>query len=68
MPKGNPKYKGGDVVRFNCCGKELKGVVMIVDPWGTFEDDSNAYYDILVESENCLYKHLNEKCVLSDDA
>ena len=60
---GNPKFKVGDKVSFNLNGQKKVGTVYIVDKWGTFFDDSDASYDILVEEENCLYKHINERGV-----
>ena len=65
---GNPKYKLGDIVRFNiiCDGNKLQkeGYIYIIDPNGTFFDDSDVSYDIMVEDENCLYKHINERDVV----
>lgn len=65
---GKPKYKEGDIVRFKVKinGKtEIKeGVVAIVDQYGTFEYDQDVSYDIMVDSENCLYKHFPEPRVI----
>ena len=61
--KGNPKFKEGDSVQFSCNGKLKNGIIYIVDKYGTFEDPSGVSYDILVEKENCLYKHFTEKLV-----
>ena len=60
---GLPKYKRGDIVFFKFFDKEVKGVVEIVDAYGTFEDDTDASYDIYVEDENTLYKHIRERSV-----
>jgi len=61
---GKPKYKENDLVRFEF-GKDVYkiGTIYIVDKFGTFEDDSDVSYDIMVESENCLYKHIREDFV-----
>lgn len=60
---GKPKYKVGDQVVFNI-GKLTKlGEIYIVDKFGTFFDDSDVSYDIMVESEKCLYKHIREDAV-----
>ena len=34
-----------------------------VDAYGVCEDKSDVHYDILVEPENCLYKHIHERLV-----
>lgn len=57
---GNPKYKYCDNVVFTIGNVKRDGVVWIVDKYGTFDDDSNVCYDIFVENENTLYKHINE--------
>lgn len=60
---GLPRYKRGDVVFFKFFDKEVKGVVEIVDAYGTLEDDTDASYDIYVEDEKTLYKHIRERSV-----
>lgn len=62
--KGNPKYQYGNLVKFELNGEIKEGTVYIIDKYGTFEDDSDVSYDILVGNENCLYKHINEKYIL----
>lgn len=66
---GKPKYKIGDKVRFEITdnGEKIykEGLVYIIDRMGTFVDNSDVCYDIMVEEENCLYKHVNEKFVES---
>ena len=64
--KGNPKYQYGNPVKFELNGEIKEGTVYTVDEYGTFEDDSDVSYDILVknEKEHCLYKHINEKYIL----
>lgn len=61
--KGNPKFQYGNLVKFELNGEIKEGTVYIIDKYGTFEDDSDVSYDILVKNENehCLYKHINEK-------
>lgn len=65
---GKPKYKEGDIVRFKVKingETEIKeGVVAIVDQYGTFEYDQDVSYDIMIDSENCLYKHFPEPTVI----
>ena len=62
--KGHPKYQYGNLVKFELNGEIKEGIVYIIDKYGTFEDDSDVSYDILVGNENCLYKHINEKYIL----
>ena len=37
--------------------------IYIIDPYGTFEDNSDVSYDIMSEEKNCLYKHIQERFV-----
>ena len=61
---GKPKYKAFDKVEFFLNENELhEGVIYVVDKYGTFFDKSDVSYDIFVEEENTLYKHINEKYV-----
>lgn len=61
---GKPKYKENDKVEFEFSECEVhKGTVWTVDKYGTFFDKSDVSYDIFVEEENTLYKHINEKYV-----
>lgn len=62
--RGCPKYKYGDVVRFKCNENEKVGIVAIVDAYGTWDDPSDASYDILIKEEKTLYKHFTESCVI----
>ena len=65
--KGKPKFKLGENVKFKINNDIKKGSIFVVDKYGTFEDKSDVSYDILVESENCLYKHITEKLVEKDN-
>lgn len=58
---GRPKYNYGDRVSFVSNGREVEGVVYIIDAYGNFSNDKDVSYDILVEDENTLYKHVMEK-------
>ena len=61
---GQPKFKIDDQVRFKLAdGIERHGSVYIIDKFGTLEQNIDVSYDIMVESENCLYKHIMEKYV-----
>lgn len=57
---GNPKYKLFDKVCFEFGGDVKIGYICVVDKFGTFEDKTYVSYDILVEEENMLYKHIKE--------
>jgi hypothetical protein len=60
---GKPKFNLNDVVSFSLCGKKKQGIIYIIDKYGTFFDKSDVSYDIFVEEENMLYKHINENFV-----
>ena len=60
---GKPKYKRGQFVRFEFDGEIMEGTIAIIDTYGTWADPSDVSYDILVETENCLYKHVEERMV-----
>lgn len=68
---GKPKFKLGDQVQFMLNDEGLiHGKVYIIDAYGTFEDDSDVSYDVIVENygpkkEECLFKHINEKIISS---
>ena len=61
---GRPKYAEGDIVKFKCDDKIKEGTIYIVDKYGTFFDNSDVSYDILVEKENILYKHFTERFIV----
>ena len=64
--KGFPKYKIGDKVHFEFTIEDKKysenGEVVVVDKWGTFEDNSDVSYDIELE-DGSWWKHISEKYV-----
>ena len=60
---GNPKYNRGQFVKFEVDGEIMEGTIAIIDTYGTWADPSDVSYDILVETENCLYKHVEERMV-----
>ena len=61
---GHTKYNLRNKVRFQFNGETKEGRVVVVDKYGTFMDKSDVSYDIMVKSENTLYKHINEKFIL----
>lgn len=72
---GKPKFKHGDKVKFVLEDKEYIGEIWIIDKYGTFDDDSDVSYDIMVKdafkegddyyhpnkNNDCLFKHITEK-------
>ena len=64
--KGFPKYKIGDKVHFEFTVEDKKyaedGKVVVVDKYGTFEDDSDVSYDIRLKNGS-WWKHISEKYV-----
>ena len=69
---GKPKYKVSDKVKFKIKREdkeyELVGEVYIIDKYGTFEDNSDVSYDIMVDkcpwnNEPCLFKHFVESSI-----
>ena len=62
--KGKPKYNLNNLVKFEIAGEIKEGRIYIIDKYGTFADPSDVSYDIMVDSENCLYKHISEKYIL----
>lgn len=66
---GNPKYTFNEEVTFKICNSDnveiMKcGIIYIIDTYGTFEDNSDVSYDILVSDENCIYKHIREDDIM----
>ena len=60
---GKPKYERDDKVCFELDGIVKQGYVYIVDAYGTFFQADEPSYDIMVEEEKCLYKHIPESHV-----
>lgn len=64
---GKPKFNYGDKVQFTLSdGTTYKGSVYIIDRFGTFEDNTDVSYDIMVDDYNgkqCLFKHISERIV-----
>jgi len=60
---GKPKYKENDVVSFKIGNEVETGYVYIVDAYGTFEQNEEPSYDIMVEEGAMpgLYKHIRER-------
>lgn len=64
---GQPKYKKGDIVkiRFEKPDRVIErvGYVYIVDAYGTFGQSEEPSYDVMVDMDKCLYKHIPESNV-----
>lgn len=64
-----PKYKFEDKVDFSFDFKneiiELSGVITVVDPEGTIEQQEEPSYDIdaFYQGEICLFKHVRESAI-----
>lgn len=68
---GKPKYKYMESVVFTLkkdgVDIQLQGEIYIIDDYGTFFDNSDVSYDIMVndsERGSVLYKHVREDAVL----
>lgn len=60
-----PKIKVNQTVSFNTYKGVKTGVIWIVDPNGYFgNSNNNSHYDILIENEKMLHKHVEEKDIL----
>jgi hypothetical protein len=61
---GKPKYTYGDQVKISYYGKETVGTIVIVDAYGTFEQNDEPSYDVMIEAENTVWKHVNESWII----
>ena len=62
---GKPKYSHSDTVEFTWGEDCIKtGQIHVVDAYGTFEQSAEPSYDVLVEDDNCLYKHICESNII----
>lgn len=65
---GKPKFKVNDEVYSYINDVIFFGKVAIVDGYGTFEQDEEPSYDIMVEhytnGQPCLIKHIRESSIL----
>lgn len=63
MP-GRPRYHRDEMVRIKWDDAEKVGKVFVVDAFGTIDQNEEPSYDILVEEDNCLYKHVCESDII----
>ena len=61
---GKPRYVRGDEIVFRWSDIKKIGKVLIVDAYGSFGQDEEPSYDIFVEEDECIYKHIEESEVL----
>lgn len=69
---GHPLFKEGDRVKFRFGSEVFVGSVAIVDAWGTFFQDEEPSYDILVPSfrgsdKPVLWKHCAESNIINQE-
>ena len=71
---GRPQYTYGDSVRFaiNVDGEKyvFEGIIEVVDAYGTFEQNEEPSYDIMVDESHsvpCFFKHIRESLILGDE-
>ena len=62
-----PDYDLGDTVTFKAGNDTKTGKVYIVDAKGTWEQSEEPSYDVMVEPENTLYKHIRESLIMRDE-
>lgn len=62
---GRPRYKYYDMVKFTISSTEVKtGEIHVVDADGSLGQNLEPSYDIFVQDENCLYKHIEESRII----
>ena len=57
-------YDYDDEVTFKICDNIKTGTIIVVDKYGTFEQNEEPSYDILVKDENVLYKHIRQSWIV----
>jgi len=58
-------YKEGQIVKFKINNIIKEGIIYIVDKYGTFEQNKEPSYDIMVTEENTLYKHIIQSMIIN---
>jgi hypothetical protein len=61
---GKPVYQRRNFVTFQAKTETKSGTIYIVDAYGTYERPDEVSYDIYVEEERCLYKHISESYII----
>jgi len=60
-------YTIGETVTFQCGNMQKEGTILIVDSFDVFGCHGSPSYDILVENENMLYKHVEHNLIVSSN-
>ena len=58
-------YKEGQIVKFKINNIIKEGIILIVDKYGTFEQNKEPSYDIMVTEENTMYKHIIQSMIVN---
>ena len=58
-------YKEGQIIKFKINNIIKEGIILIVDKYGTFEQNKEPSYDIMVTEENTLYKHIIQSMIIN---
>lgn len=58
-------YKEGQIIKFKINNIIKEGIIYIVDKYGTFEQNNEPSYDIMVTEENTLYKHIIQSMIIN---
>lgn len=61
---GRPRFRREEYVVFKWREEEKHGKITGIDAFGTFEQSEEPSYDVYVEEENCIYKHIVESDVV----
>ena len=62
--KGNPKFKLGDIVKFQLEETVYEGTVCVVDKFGTFENPNDVSYDVIIDGKG-IFKHITENLIIN---
>ena len=63
---GKPRYVYGDAVKIQWQDTVKIGKIFVVDAYGTFGQKEEPSYDVFVEEDNCIYKHIRESEILGN--
>lgn len=63
-----PKYDYGDIVSFTVDGRRVSGEVYIIDRYGTFEQNEEPSYDVMVceGDARILFKHVRQSLIITE--
>ena len=46
--------------------KQYTGIIEIIDSFGTYFDNSEPHYDIFIEKDNLLIKHVPQSIIIKE--